>query len=156
MFDLDRWREIFQSMGKNKLRTILSGFTITFAILLFTILLGMGNGLKNTFESFFSRDAENAMFIMPERTTKAYKGFQSGRRIEFKNEDIAYIAKNYGDKIDELIRSTNYNLRNIQDFQIPHAKTLQFHKSFLLSVINIWNGLQDAIKSQETLIGFKK
>ena len=104
MFDLDRWREIFQSMGKNKLRTILSGFTITFAILLFTILLGMGNGLKNTFESFFSRDAENAMFIMPERTTKAYKGFQSGRRIEFKNEDIAYIAKNYGDKIDELIR----------------------------------------------------
>jgi len=48
MFDLDSWREIFQSIGKNKLRTVLSGMTITFAILLFTILLGMGNGLKNT------------------------------------------------------------------------------------------------------------
>lgn len=104
MFDIDRWREIFQSMGKNKLRTVLSGFTITFAILLFTILLGMGNGLKNTFQGFFSRDAENAMFIMPNRTTKAYKGFQSGRRIEFKNEDIEYIKKNYSHKFTHIIR----------------------------------------------------
>jgi putative ABC transport system permease protein len=104
MFDIDRWREIFQSMGKNKLRTILSGFTITFAILLFTILLGMGNGLKNTFAGFFSRDAENAMFIQPNRTTKAYRGFQSGRQIEFTNEDVQYVAKNYGDKITSLIR----------------------------------------------------
>ena len=104
MFDIDRWREIFQSMGKNKLRTVLSGFTITFAILLFTILLGMGNGLKNTFAGFFSRDAENAIFIMPNRTTKAYRGFQSGRRIEFKNEDVAYLKKNYSHNFTHIIR----------------------------------------------------
>ena len=104
MFDLDGWREIFQSIGKNKLRTVLSGLTITFAILLFTILLGMGNGLKNTFSSFFSRDAENAMFIMPNRTQKAFRGYQSGRRIEFENDDIDYITKNYGDKIEHIIR----------------------------------------------------
>jgi putative ABC transport system permease protein len=104
MFDLDGWREIFQSIGKNKLRTVLSGLTITFAIFLFTILLGMGNGLKNTFKTFFSRDAENAMFIMPNRTTKAYRGYQSGRRIEFKNEDVDYVLKNYGNKIEHIIR----------------------------------------------------
>ena len=104
MFDLDGWREIFQSIGKNKLRTVLSGLTITFAILLFTILLGMGNGLKNTFKSFFSRDAENAMFIMANRTSKAYRGYQSGRRIEFKNKDVDYVEKNYGDKIEHIIR----------------------------------------------------
>ncbi|MFK5878539.1 MAG: ABC transporter permease [Flavobacteriaceae bacterium] len=104
MFDIDRWREIFQSMGKNKLRTVLSGFTITFAILLFTILLGMGNGLKNTFAGFFSKDAENAMFIQPNRTSKAYRGFQSGRRIEFKNDDVEYLAKNYSYEISSLVR----------------------------------------------------
>jgi len=104
MFDLDGWQEIFQSIGKNKLRTVLSGLTITFAIMLFTILLGMGNGLKNTFQSFFSRDAENAMFIMPNRTTKAYRGFQSDRRIEFRNKDIDYIVENYKDNIDHIIR----------------------------------------------------
>ena len=104
MFDLDGWREIFQSIGKNKLRTVLSGLTITFAIMLFTVLLGMGNGLKNTFSSFFSRDAENAIFIMPNNTTKAYRGFQSGRRIEFRNEDVDYILANYQENIDHIIR----------------------------------------------------
>jgi putative ABC transport system permease protein len=44
------------------------------------------------------------MFIMPDRTTKAYRGFQSGRQIEFTNEDVQYVAKNYGDKITSLIR----------------------------------------------------
>ena len=33
MFDLDRWREIFQSIRKNKLRSVMSGLTIAFAIL---------------------------------------------------------------------------------------------------------------------------
>lgn len=104
MFDLDGWQEIFQSIGKNKLRTVLSGLTITFAIMLFTILLGMGNGLKNTFSSFFSRDAENAIFIMPNNTSKAYRGYQSGRRIEFKNEDIDYIEAKYENEIEHIIR----------------------------------------------------
>ena len=110
MFDIDSWREIFQSMGKNKLRSVLSGLTITFAIILFTILLGMGNGLKNTFASFFSRDAENAMFIQPNRTSKAYKGFQSGRPIEFTNEDVDYVGEKYGDKITHLIRRNERRL----------------------------------------------
>ena len=34
MFDIDLWREIFQSINKNRLRSVLSGFTVTFAILL--------------------------------------------------------------------------------------------------------------------------
>ena len=42
MFDLDLWREIFQSISKNKLRTLLSGGTVIFAIMLFAILFGLG------------------------------------------------------------------------------------------------------------------
>ena len=37
MFDFDRWREIFQSISKNKLRSVMSGFTVAFAIILFTL-----------------------------------------------------------------------------------------------------------------------
>ena len=36
MFDLDLWREIFQSMNKNRLRAVLAGITVAFAIFLFT------------------------------------------------------------------------------------------------------------------------
>ncbi len=50
MFDLDRWREIFQSINKNKLRSVMSGFTVAFAILLFTLLFGIVSGLSNSFK----------------------------------------------------------------------------------------------------------
>ena len=73
MFDIDRWREIFQSINKNKLRTILSGFTIAFAIMLFTILFGIGNGLKNTFQREFAGDSMFSIYLWAGKTTKPYK-----------------------------------------------------------------------------------
>ena len=100
MFDLDLWREIFQSINKNRTRSILSGFTVTFAILLFTILFGIANGLKNTFKEAFADDATNAIFVRSGRTTKAHKGLQAGRRIQFKNEDFDYMIDEFDEKIE--------------------------------------------------------
>nr|WP_299033525.1 ABC transporter permease [uncultured Tenacibaculum sp.] len=102
MFDLDRWREIFQSIGKNKLRSVLSGFTVAFAILLFTLLFGIGNGLQNTFKNEFAKDAINSIYIWTNTTTKAYKGHQIGRRIQFKNEDFKFLKEKYSDKIQMI------------------------------------------------------
>jgi len=95
MFDIDRWREIFQAISKNKLRTILTGFTISFAILLFILLFGIGNGLKNTFAKEFAGDAENVIFINPGKTSKPYKGLQIGRRIQFENEDYSFLVDEF-------------------------------------------------------------
>ncbi len=100
MFDLDLWREIFQSINKNRTRSLLSGFTVTFAILLFTILFGIANGLNNTFKEAFTDDATNSIFIRSGRTTKAHKGLQAGRRIQFKNNDLEYIKKDFDDKVE--------------------------------------------------------
>jgi len=100
MFDLDRWREIFQSINKNKLRTFLGAFTVALGIFIFTVLFGMGNGLKNTFNKFFSDDATNTIFIRAGNTSKAYKGFKEGRRIQFENEDLDLLKKELGNKIE--------------------------------------------------------
>ncbi len=99
MFDLDRWREIFQAISKNKLRTVLSGFTIAFAILLFTLLFGIGNGLKNMFETQFAGDSQNSVYVYSGRTTKPYKGLQSGRRIQFRNDDLQFMNEEFEDEI---------------------------------------------------------
>ncbi len=99
MFSLDRWIEIFQTLNKNKLRTVLSGFTIAFAILLFTLLFGVGNGLKHTFEKQFAADAQNSVYIRSGQTTKPYKGLQSGRKIQFKNDDTKFINSKFEDEI---------------------------------------------------------
>jgi putative ABC transport system permease protein len=111
MFDLDRWIEIFQTLSKNKLRTALSGFTIAFAILLFTLLFGIGNGLKHTFEQSFNDDANNAIFIRAGQTTKPYRGLQSGRKIQFKNEDYNFIIDEFGNKV-QFISARIY--KNVQ------------------------------------------
>ena len=100
MFDLDRWREIFQSINKNKLRSVMSGFTVAFAILLFTLLFGVVSGLKNTFEGAFVDDAVNSMIVRVWKSTKPFKGLQSGRRIQLKNPDYDYLADKYESKID--------------------------------------------------------
>lgn len=99
MFDLDRWQEIFQTISKNKLRTALSGFTIAFAILLFTLLFGIGNGLKHTFEKNFAGDSENSVYINSGRTTKPYKGLQSGRQIQFRNDDSKFLNEKFENEI---------------------------------------------------------
>ncbi len=100
MFDRDRWGEIFEAIGKNKLRTFLSGFTVALGILIFTILLGLGNGLLNSFLSSFVDDAQNVIFIRGGNTSKAYKGFQENRKIQFKNEDFEFIKENYIGKVE--------------------------------------------------------
>lgn len=112
MFDLDRWTEIFQTLSKNKLRTALSGFTIAFAILLFTLLFGIGNGLKHTFEKQFAGDAQNSVYIRSGKTTKPYKGLQSGRKIQFKNEDTKFINEQFEKNIQFF--SPNIERFNVQ------------------------------------------
>ncbi|MCG8882906.1 FtsX-like permease family protein [Tenacibaculum finnmarkense] len=102
MFDLDRWREIFQSISKNKLRSVMSGFTVAFAILLFTLLFGIVSGLSNSFKGAFVDDAMNTMRIRVWKTSKPYKGLQTGREIQLKNKDFNFIKKEYDDKIQLL------------------------------------------------------
>ncbi|MFC5194613.1 MULTISPECIES: ABC transporter permease [Bizionia] len=110
MFDLDLWREIFQSINKNRTRSLLSGFTVAFAILLFAVLFGLANGLQNTFSDAFNDDANNSIMIYSGMTTKANKGLQAGRRIQFKNEDYSYVKDEFKDEV-QFITSRIY--RNV-------------------------------------------
>ena len=102
MFDIDRWREIFQSISKNKLRTFLGAFTVSLGIFIFTVLFGMGNGLKNQFKEFFIDDATNLILIQAGRTSKPYKGFKENRQIQFKNEDLDLLKEEFGDNIEYI------------------------------------------------------
>ena len=119
MFDLDRWREIFQSINKNKLRSVMSGFTVAFAILLFTLLFGIVSGLKNTFEGAFVDDAANSMIVRVWKTTKPFKGLQSNRRIQLKNPDYEYLDDKYDSKIDlmtaRIFKNFSISYDNKQD-----------------------------------------
>ncbi len=116
MFDIDRWREIFQSINKNRLRSVMSGFTVAFAILLFTLLFGIVSGLSNSFKGTFVDDAQNSMFVRVWQTTKPYKGLQTGRRIQLRNDDYKFVKEGYSEKIQyqsaRIYRNVNIKFEN--------------------------------------------
>ncbi len=101
MFDYDRWQEIFESLGRHKLRTLATALAVWWGIFMLVLLLGAGNGLQNSFERDFGDDALNSIWIWPERTTMEYKGFKPGRWIEFKNEDFE-VLKTKVEGIDKI------------------------------------------------------
>ena len=102
MLDFGLLREVLQSLNKNKLRTLLSGFTVAFAIMLFTILFGIANGFQNTFKNEFAGDAKNSIFIYSGRSSKPVEGYQTGRRIRFDNELYRTIKKEFNDNIEYI------------------------------------------------------
>lgn len=138
MFDIDLWREIFQSINKNRVRTLLSGFTVVFAIMLFTILFGIVNGLTNTFAEAFGDDATNSIFIQSGTTTTAHKGMQAGRRIQFDNEDFNYIKDDSGNKIEFItarvyknVTATFRNEQNSYSLRAVHPDHMHLEKTMI-------------------------
>jgi putative ABC transport system permease protein len=102
MFSRDVWKEIFEAIQKNKLRTFLTGFTVALGIFIFVTLFGMGNGLNNTFMKFFGDDATNIFRIYPSQTTLPYGGYKAKRQIEFENSDLDDIINNFGPLVDYI------------------------------------------------------
>ena len=109
IFSKDSWREIFDTIKKNKLRTFLSGFTVAMGIFIFIILFGFGNGLQNSFAKYFTDDKVNTIRIYPSSTSLPYKGYAENRRIEFTNQDLVEIKEHFKSKVkDIVVRNTNF------------------------------------------------
>ncbi len=108
MFSLERWQEVFQTIGKNKLRTILTMISVITGIFILVVLLGVGEGMKNGIKSTFQDDAENEISVYDGVTTVEYKGLNPGRRIQFKNEDFEQISRTHARDIEK--KSSMYRI----------------------------------------------
>ena len=79
MFDVDSINEIWQTIARNKTRSLLTAFGVFWGIFILVILLACGNGFDNGIRSQVEGFATNSTFMIPSNTTEAYKGYQKGR-----------------------------------------------------------------------------
>ncbi len=93
MFDLDKWQEIFNTIQRHKLRTLLTAFGVFWGIFMLVLLLGAGRGIEKGVYSNFGQIATNSFFMWGRTTRLAYKGFRPGRWIRLTNEDIDAIRE---------------------------------------------------------------
>ena len=127
MFDIDIYKEIWQTINRNKMRSILTGFGVAWGIFMFVVMMGIGNGFNNGLRQNVDGISQNSMFVFPNATTVEYKGFNAGRFWTMNNEDIdllkdnipeiQYIAgmlfNNQGGKTVRADRSESYSFRGI-------------------------------------------
>ena len=90
---MDLLQEIFTTLKKNKLRTTLTGLSVSWGIFILIILLGAGNGLKNGVMENFSSRAINRINLSSGTTSIPYKGLKSERRLQFTNSELDLIRE---------------------------------------------------------------
>ena len=138
----DIWQEVFNTIGRNKFRTFLTGMAVSWGIFIFIILLGAGNSLKNGIQKAYESNAINTISIQGGITSKEYKGLNAGRRLKLQNKD-ASILENYFNNIDKAGKRTwfdktvrfenevgNYTIvaMNLEDQQMDRVNVLHGRK----------------------------
>lgn len=93
LLDRDLWKEVFTTLSKNMLRTFLTTLGVIFAMVILIGLLGATNGMKNGFDQIFAGTATNSMFLWTQRTSMPYKGFERGRSVDLRLEDVDLLKR---------------------------------------------------------------
>ncbi len=86
--DIDTYREILDTLTRNKSRSFLTGFGVFWGVFMLVALIGGGQGMKELLNQNFEGFATNSAMIWAQPTTKAYKGFRKGRRWNMEYKDV--------------------------------------------------------------------
>ena len=77
--DADTYREIADSLVRNRSRSLLTGFGIFWGLFMLLFLIGGGKGLKQLLNQNFDGFASNAVILLTQNTSLPYKGLPEGR-----------------------------------------------------------------------------
>ena len=91
--DLDSYREILDTLTRNKSRSFLTGFGVFWGVFMLVALIGGGNGMKEMLNQNFEGFATNSAMVWAQPTTKAYKGFRKGRMWEMNYTDVERLRQ---------------------------------------------------------------
>jgi len=144
MFNRDRWNEILTTILKNPLRTILTAFAVSWGIFMLIVLLGVSTGLQNGIKETFNDDEIHSLWIYSGLTSVPYKGLNSNRRIQFKNEDYKHITEDtegveyssaryqvWGAEVKYGRESSSYMMRGVHPGHVVLERTIMTKGRFI-------------------------
>ena len=86
--DVDSFREIFDTLTRNRSRTLLTGFGVFWGLFMLLFMLGGGDGVKAMLMKNFEGFASNTTILISGTTSKPYKGLKENRRWNLTTTDV--------------------------------------------------------------------
>ena len=86
--DIDTYKEILDTLTRNKSRSFLTGFGVFWGVFMLVGLIGGGQGLKEMLSKNFEGFATNSAIIFAQPTTKPFEGFRKGRQWTMEYKDV--------------------------------------------------------------------
>ncbi len=93
MIDFDRYKEILDTLTRNKTRSFLTGFGVFWGIFMLVSLLGGGKGLRELLSATFKGFANNSGMFFAMNTTKPYEGLKKGRSWSMSYKDLERVRQ---------------------------------------------------------------
>ena len=93
MFDFDGIHEIWQTIARNKTRSLLTAFGVFWGIFLLVVLSSTGNGFENGMMKQVEGVTPNTGFFFTSTTSEPYKGYQKGRSWSMQMSDIEALKE---------------------------------------------------------------
>ena len=95
MFDFDGIHEIWQTITRNKTRSLLTAFGVFWGIFLLVVLSSTGNGFENGLMQQVEGVTPNTAFFFTGETSEPYKGYQKGRSWSMQLSDLEAIKETF-------------------------------------------------------------
>ena len=92
-FDLDRWNEVWQTIARNRKRSVMTAFGVFWGVFMLVVLLSFGMGLGDMFKANLGDMSTNSAFVFSDQTSVAYKGMPVGRWWKMTMDDIENVKK---------------------------------------------------------------
>ena len=112
LFDTDTFREILDSLLRNKSRSLLTGFGVFWGVFMLMLLIGGGQGLKGLLMKNFEGFAQNTGIAFSSQTSKPYKGFKKGRTWNMTYADVERL-KNLVPELETVTPTVSFWGRSI-------------------------------------------
>ena len=93
MFDFNGLNEIWQTITRNKTRSLLTAFGVFWGIFLLVVLSSTGNGFENGLMMQVEGVTPNTGFFFVSQTSEPYKGYQKGRTWSMQMADLEAIRE---------------------------------------------------------------